>query len=305
MQCLCCQWREGNTQAVPHVESQWSLFQKKKFLQPSCNQSTVVSFGRHLDKFKKGELKSDDGRKRSKKGQFEEVEKKLVEYIKLRAKLYKKDGCGTSFLFLCSKAAKYAKDCGYDEDEFKASVGWVQKVMRRHGITGLNLHGEACDMNPEERMKIMEEWRIETFHPVIDKYSIPPERIYNADQTGLFYQKLPNRLYIEKEKKKQYAGAKQMKDKTRVTLMVGTAADGRKMPMAMIGTSKQPVCFDRQCIMPIKRKHGSTERSRIGGSTRCLFLGISLNLVISIVFCFLITAVPMTLNWTRCQNGFT
>ena len=38
-----------------------------------------------------------------------------------------------------------------------------------------------------------------------------------------------------------------MKDKTRVTAMVCTAADGYCCPLAIIGKSKRPVCFDLLC----------------------------------------------------------
>ena len=47
----------------------------------------------------------------------------------------------------------------------------------------------------------------------------------------------------EKGKHKDYAGAKQMKDETRITLMVRTAANGIKVLLAMVGKPKQPKCF--------------------------------------------------------------
>ena len=31
----------------------------------------------------------------------------------------------------------------------------------------------------------------------------PMSRTWNADQTGLYYRKLPNRIYVDKEKKTQ------------------------------------------------------------------------------------------------------
>jgi len=68
--------------------------------------------------------------------------------------------------------------------------------------------------------------------------------MYNADQTGFFYQKLPNCMYVQKNKRKDFKGTKQMKDKTRVTAMVCTAADGFRVPVAIIGKAKRPQCFD-------------------------------------------------------------
>lgn len=38
-------------------------------------------------------------------------------------------------------------------------------------------------------------------------------RICNADQTGLFYQKLPNRIYCDKKFRSDIKGVKQMRDK--------------------------------------------------------------------------------------------
>lgn len=68
---------------------------------------------------------------------------------------------------------------------------------------------------------------------------------YNGDQTGLYYQKLPNWMYVDKDAKKTYAGVKQMKDKTRITLMVRTAADGSKVPLSIVNKPKN-MCFRMQ-----------------------------------------------------------
>ena len=56
-------------------------------------------------------------------------------------------------------------------------------------------------------------------------------------------EKLPNRMYVKKDQKKNYYGAKQMKDKNRITLMVCTAASGRKVALSIIGKAKNPLCF--------------------------------------------------------------
>jgi DDE superfamily endonuclease len=126
---------------------------------------------------------------------------------------------------------------------FTASNGWIQKALKRGGKLSIRLHGEADDMTPEVRHQTIDEWKKKEFHPLIDQFDIPAARIYNADQTGLFFQKLPNRIYVNKSIKDDYAGAKQMKDKNRITLMVCTAADGTKVPLSIIGKAKKPVCF--------------------------------------------------------------
>jgi hypothetical protein len=71
--------------------------------------------------------------------------------------------------------------------------------LKRNGKTKLNLHGEAGDMEPANRAAIMDQWRSNEFWPfLIEKYKIPLNCIYNADQTGLFYQKLPNTICVDK-----------------------------------------------------------------------------------------------------------
>ena len=85
---------------------------------------------------------------------------------------------------------------------------------------------------------MMADWRI-SFHDLLEMYNIPPSCVYNGDQMGLYYQKLPNRMYVDKDAKKTYAGVKQMKDKTRITLMVCTAADGSDVPLSIVGKPKK------------------------------------------------------------------
>ena len=69
------------------------------------------------------------------------------------------------------------------------------------------------------------------------------DRAFNGDQTGLFYSKLPNRTRLDKKAAKEKHGCKQMKDKSRVALMICAAASGEKAPLAMVGKSLKPHCF--------------------------------------------------------------
>ena len=208
----------------------------------SGTQSEQQSFSKMMQKYENGTL-SNLKVKRMRAGKYEDVENKFIEYLGLRAMHYKQDKCGMSWTHMQTKALEYALQLNYTKDEFKASHGWLSNTLKRHGKIGIRLHGEADEMSDENRLQIINEWKAKEFHPIIEKYSIPLERIYNADQTGLYYQKLPNRMYVDADKKKSYAGAKQMKDKTRITLMVATSASGTKVPMAMIGKPKSPICF--------------------------------------------------------------
>lgn len=73
---------------------------------------------------------------------------------------------------------------------------------------------------------------------ICEKFSIPKERILNADQTGLFYQKLPNHTFCDELTRDTIRGCKQMKDKTRITLMVCTSAGGALLKLSLVGEAK-------------------------------------------------------------------
>ena len=47
---------------------------------------------------------------------------------------------------------------------------------------------------------------IEEFHKLLDDKNISSDCIYNADQNGLYHQKLPNTLHFKKEAKKETRG---------------------------------------------------------------------------------------------------
>ena len=207
----------------------------------SGTPSEIVSFSRMLKEFDSGTLRPNIQAKRRSTGKFDAVEKKLVEYLDLRARLHQHDKLGLSYDIMRSKALQFAEQLGVTD--FLASNGWIQNVLRRSGKARVVLHGEAGELSESEARKTIDEWKEKEYLPMIEKLGITPETCYNADQTGLFYQKLPNTMYLDKEKLRTVAGAKQMKDKTRVTLMVATAASGDKIPMAMIGVAKEPVCF--------------------------------------------------------------
>ena len=80
------------------------------------------------------------------------------------------------------------------------------------------------------------------FSTKLKETGVGPRCVYNADQTGLFYIKLLNRLYVQIENRKDYKGAKQMKSKDRIFLMICTSANSKKVPLAVFGKSKKPHC---------------------------------------------------------------
>lgn len=206
-------------------------------------RSEESSFSQKLKAYKNNKL-ANSSRMRDKKELYPNTAKMLIQYLDLRANQYQQDKCGISWTTIQTKSLHFADMTGEAaERNFEASPGWIQNILSRNNRVRINLHGEANDMDNDKRAKIMAKWKREKFHPVIHQHNIPKSCIYNADQTGVYYQKFPNRLYVEYAKKKDYAGVKQMKDKNRETLMVCTAADGTKVPFMIVEKAKRPACF--------------------------------------------------------------
>ena len=74
--------------------------------------------------------------------------------------------------------------------------------------------------------------------------------IYNADQFGLLYKQYPNRVIIDKNERSTFRGVKAMKDKNRISIMACTNAIGEKVPLAVCGKHKKPLCFNNETVLP-------------------------------------------------------
>src|SRR3989440_1894227 len=129
------------------------------------------------------------------------------------------------------KAKKFAELLNISETDFKASHGWVDRFKKRHDIWRFRIHGESESVLvknlPEQKQKLVE---------LLSKYR--PEDVYNADETGLFFQMTPNQTLATKLVK----GKK--KDKERITVLLCTNATGTdKLKPLVIGKSANPRCF--------------------------------------------------------------
>ena len=210
----------------------------------AANVSECQSFSRYLKQFKAGTLKPS-ANVRTKARKYVDIETKLIEYVDLRAQQFGRTKCGLNWLHMKEKCEKWAEAAGHEH--FQVSAGWINDTLKRNNRVAVKLHGEAAELPEEECAKVMAAWQREKLNPFIEQFNLERDCIYNADQTGLFYQKLPNTLYVDKAKKKHSKGAKQLKDKTRATIMVCISADGRKCPLAMIGKPKMPECIKHLC----------------------------------------------------------
>ena len=227
----------------------WKESHKSKREYAKANGISKSSFCDWVDDYEAGKY-SDvmvKSVKKIKSSAYPQVEQSLVKYIELRRSLLSRDKCGLSWISLKSKAVEFAEKLLSDEEyrEFRSSDGWLDRTLKRHNLIGVNLHGESGDMSHEEAEQKMECFRRE-FATILDANKISLDRVWNADQSGLYYQKLPNHIYCNPEERVTLRGVKLMKDKSRITLMFCSSPTGDKIPIAVVGTSKRPQCWD-QC----------------------------------------------------------
>ena len=110
-----------------------------------------------------------------------------MNYIEARVKLYSRDKLGLSYSMLKLKADEFANQVLTVDDRksFKISNGWICNVLERNGMKSVKLWGEASEVDLSKAAETMNHFRVEV-QRICEEHGISLDRIYNADQTGLF-----------------------------------------------------------------------------------------------------------------------
>lgn len=185
------------------------------------------------------EYEADAGglaKKKQRGGRVEELEEKLIKWYRWMDSQH-----GIKMVVTDDLLLQKAKEIGasikleLDENKFNYSLMWLHKFKRRFNIGTVILHGEAGSADMDNVKAV----RRDIPRLLAD---VEPHRIYNCDETGLFYRQLPRRTMIDLSNKKGKRGAKLAKD--RLTLLVFSNATGRDTwKPVIIGTAKKPRCF--------------------------------------------------------------
>ena len=142
---------------------------------------------------------------------------------------------------LQEKAKEYAAALGIND--FSASDGWLHRFKKRNHIDFRNVSGEEGSVETGST----EQWRAETLPTLLNGYK--DDDIYNADESGLFFQMLPNRTMHFKGEK--CTGGKQSKTRISVLFCVNKSGTHKLKPL-VIGKSKKPRCFQNVKSLPVE-----------------------------------------------------
>jgi hypothetical protein len=124
-------------------------------------------------------------------------------------------------LFEDLKTKTLASDDGEgcsSNETFEASNGWFERFKSRANLHNISLKGEAAsaDMPAAEKF-------IEKLKPLIHEGGYDSRQVFNVDETGLFWKRLPNKTYISKAESSA-PGCKAIKN--RLSLLLGGNANG-------------------------------------------------------------------------------
>ncbi|KAK4318139.1 hypothetical protein Pmani_010830 [Petrolisthes manimaculis] len=150
-------------------------------------------------------------------------------------------------------AAKQGKST--EEMKFTASTGWLYKFMKRTGTKNIAVTGEAASADYRAAKKMRNKRK-----EMVEEMNYSPQQVWNCDETGLYWKRMPKRTYIMKNEEKA-PGLKVGKQRLTVLLMTNAAGIERLKPL-LIHHSARPPAFKNVFVskLPViwhhTRKHG-------------------------------------------------
>uniref|UniRef100_A0A8C4RA68 HTH CENPB-type domain-containing protein n=1 Tax=Eptatretus burgeri TaxID=7764 RepID=A0A8C4RA68_EPTBU len=123
-----------------------------------------------------------------------------------------------------------------DVEPFMASRGWFNRFKIRANLHNIKVNGEAARVDAKAASEFAQ-----TLAAVIEDGGYNARCVFNVDETGLYWKKMPHRTYIAKEEKSR-PGFKAAKD--RLTLLLGgNAAGDFKLKPLLVYHSENPRAF--------------------------------------------------------------
>jgi len=158
--------KKSRAEYVNWIENKWQV---------RVNESTITRILQRSNQLLSEEEIIAPNAKRHRSVTYPELEQALREFVLMR-----QHQIVLSDTILIERAKTLANGLGIPEGALNFSVGWLQKFKSRNNIHQIKLQGEGASVNLNVVVEALPQ-----LHEICINY--PPERIYNMDETGLFY----------------------------------------------------------------------------------------------------------------------
>ncbi|XP_063307083.1 tigger transposable element-derived protein 1-like isoform X3 [Pelobates fuscus] len=174
---------------------------------------------------------------------LDEVEKLLLLWIEQKQRA----GDIVTEAIICKKAKALHADLNQqpgmspDVEGFKASRGWFERFKTRSGIHSVVRHGEAASSD----VAAAEEFATK-FLKVMVSEGYLPQQVFNCNETGLFWKRMPKRTFITEEET-SLPGHKPMKDRLTLLFCANASGDLKIKPL-LVYHSENPRAFKKHKV---------------------------------------------------------
>jgi len=186
-------------------------------------------------KFLSGNI--EPARKKARGPKLPEVETALLTWFKCK----REQNLPVDGEMIRLKGHEFALELGVDPADCAFSNGWLERFKVRHNIVCKKVSGEANSV--DQNNTDVTRWHDRMKSILADT---APEDIFNADETAIFFRALPD--WTLEFKQTKCHGTKLNKE--RLTALV-CANMTEKMPLLVLGRSKNPRCFKLVKSLPV------------------------------------------------------
>ncbi|XP_064106983.1 tigger transposable element-derived protein 1-like [Macrobrachium nipponense] len=132
---------------------------------------------------------------------------------------------------------------------FQVSKGWFHRFKIRFQLKSVSLRGEAASADKEAAAKYLE-----AFMKIIQEKGYRPEQVFNMDETGLFWKKMPSWTYLMKDEAK---ASRFKAQKDTVTLLMCRNAAGFILKPGLIYKAANPRALmnKNKALLPVFWMH--------------------------------------------------
>lgn len=141
------------------------------------------------------------------------------------------------------EAAKYFYRQLSQNDNFKASPGWLDKFKKRFSIRQMSI----CGASSSSKIDVVEAFKAKLLQK-INELDLKLDQIYNAGKRGLLWRILPYKTLVNDCE--IYAPGKKLGNEKITFMLCANASGSHKIKLFVVGKANNPRAF-RNSVIPV------------------------------------------------------